>query len=104
MNKSKYHKIRQHLDIRNIFQAYLDVIQELEDIYSVNTTLKNRVHTLERCFPVVQRVIYGVFEGTHLNFSLKLDCRFRIQVWEYVLHVFSEFYLKLLIKAGDFVG
>ena len=43
--------------------------KELKDIKSVNTGLKQSIHTFEGRFSQVQTVINFVFKGSHLDFA-----------------------------------
>lgn len=52
-----------------IFQAILDVAQELEHVQLVQTGLHEGVHALKGCLAQVQPIIHCVFEWPHLHLT-----------------------------------
>lgn len=59
--------VQSHLDVVVVLQAVLHVVEEGEDVESVQAAVQQSVHALERSLPQVQTVIHCVFEGTHLH-------------------------------------
>ena len=55
------------LDVVMVLEAVLYVVQEGEDVDSVQAAVQQSVHALERSLPQVQPVVHRVFEGTHLH-------------------------------------
>lgn len=50
-----------------VLQTVLHVVEEGEDVESVQAAVQQSVHTLERSLPKVQPIIHRVFEGSHLH-------------------------------------
>lgn len=61
-----------YLDVVMIPQPVLNVIKKFKDVQSIETRLKESVHTLKRSLPQVQAIVHGVFERSHLNLTNQL--------------------------------
>lgn len=56
-----------HPDVIVIFEAFLHMIQKLQDVQRLQAAVQERVHTLKRRFTQIQTVVHCVFERTHLH-------------------------------------
>lgn len=57
-----------------VFQAFLNVIQKLKDIQTVQAAVQQSVHAFKRRLTDIQPIIYRVLEGAHLNLRCDLTC------------------------------
>lgn len=56
-----------HPDVIVIFETFLYMIEELQDVQPLQAAVQQRVHTLKSCFAHIQTIIHCVFEWTHLH-------------------------------------
>lgn len=56
-----------HPDVIVIFESFLHVIEELQDVQPLQAAVQQSVHTLERCLTHIQTIVHCVFERTHLH-------------------------------------
>lgn len=56
-----------HSDIIVVFESFLYMIQELQDVQPLQAAVQKTVHTLKRSFTHIQPIINSVLERTHLH-------------------------------------
>ena len=90
LRDARHHEVGEHLDVVVVFEAVLDVAEELEDVEAVDARVEEGVHALERRLPQVEAVVHLVLERTHLHLAdqllafLKIDSR-KVTIWPFLI-------------------
>ena len=66
---ARHHEVGEHLDVVVVFEAVLDVAEELEDVEAVHARAEKGVHALEGRLPKVEAVVDFVLERPHLHLA-----------------------------------
>ena len=70
--QARNHQVGQHFDVVVVFEAQFDVVEEFENIESVQARVEKRVHALEGGLAQVQSVVDRVLKRTHFHLTHQL--------------------------------